>query len=30
LLAYRQAQEIKGGADKKLKGWIKVLARKIS
>ena len=30
LLAYRQAQEIKGGVDKKLKGWIKVLARKTS
>lgn len=30
LIAYKQAQEIKGGADKKLKGWIKVLARKTS
>lgn len=30
LNAYKQAQEIKGGTDKKLKGWIKVLARKTS
>jgi tetratricopeptide (TPR) repeat protein len=30
LAAYKQAQAIKGGTDKKLKGWIKLLSRRTS